>query len=96
MPDIPTSVNGIPVNRDVTIAVCTQGINSVLETTKVSDTRATDAQRKIVMQAVMGGIVVHQGGNRFRLKAHGRKHTDKHYKHYEILRLKKNWLMILL
>ncbi len=86
-PDIPTSINGTPVNRDATIIGCTVGINSVLETAKVSDTRATDAQRKIVMQAIMGGVVVHQGDDRFRLKAHECKRTDKHYKHHEILRL---------
>ncbi len=86
-PDIPISIGGIPVNRNASIDGCTRGIKSLLETAKVSDTRATDAQRKIVMQAVMGGIVIHLGDDRFRLKAHGRKRTDKHYKHYEILRL---------
>ena len=75
-------------DKDEVLSKHTFTINSVLnDQNRVSKVHATNEERKKILQAVMGSVIIHGNYPEYMLADHGLSETDEFYEHFEILRL---------
>lgn len=73
-------------DKDVLLGQHTTTINTILNNKNVSRRPATKTEKKTILQAVMGSIIIHENDFRYRLDEHDLVETDEFYKHFEILK----------
>lgn len=79
-------INTVHKNKDIVLGKHTTTINTILNNKNISRRPARHEEKKTILQAVMGTIIVHKDDSKYHLNDHELTETDEFYKHFEILR----------
>lgn len=73
-------------DKDVLLGQHTTTINTILNNKNVSRRPATATEKKTILQAVMGTIIIHHSDSSYLLHDHDLIETDEFFKHFKILK----------
>ena len=79
-------INAVHKNKDIVLGKHTTTINTILNNKNISRRPARHEEKKTILQAVMGTIIVHGDDSKYHINDHELTETDEFYKHFEILR----------